>query len=205
MWSVGCIFAELLQMKRKNVVLPDGVEEDSQYVMRSPLFPGKSCFPLTAKDPFDYESRNDQLNVIFEVLGTPTEKDIGKIRDKKAAAYLASLKKIEPIDLKTKFPGEDDKSLDLLRKLLAFDVDERITVDDALEHPYLRKVRDKNAEKRHDPTTFEFEDVPLSIDILRAMIIDEICLYNPKWKQDMEHKIESQEAQAEQIAEQNDA
>ena len=37
-WAVGCIFAELLSMIKEN--FPDAS-------MRKPLFPGKSCFPLS--------------------------------------------------------------------------------------------------------------------------------------------------------------
>jgi mitogen-activated protein kinase 1/3 len=37
-WSVGCIFAELLSMMKENV--PNPLE-------RKPLFPGGSCFPLS--------------------------------------------------------------------------------------------------------------------------------------------------------------
>ena len=37
MWSVGCIFAELLGMMK---------ESAATYMDRQPLFPGKSCFPL---------------------------------------------------------------------------------------------------------------------------------------------------------------
>lgn len=38
MWSVGCIFAELLGMMKENA---------ATYLDRKPLFPGKSCFPLS--------------------------------------------------------------------------------------------------------------------------------------------------------------
>ena len=42
-WAVGCIFAELLAMMKENA---------STFMDRQPLFPGKSCFPLSpAKDP----------------------------------------------------------------------------------------------------------------------------------------------------------
>jgi mitogen-activated protein kinase 1/3 len=37
-WSVGCIFAELLGMMK---------ESAPTYLERRPLFPGKSCFPLS--------------------------------------------------------------------------------------------------------------------------------------------------------------
>jgi len=47
-WSVGCIFGELLQMHVKNC---------SDYKKRKVLFPGKTCFPFSTKDPFDYQHR----------------------------------------------------------------------------------------------------------------------------------------------------
>jgi mitogen-activated protein kinase 1/3 len=42
LWAVGCIFAELLGMMKENA---------PTFIDRQPLFPGKSCFPLSpAKD-----------------------------------------------------------------------------------------------------------------------------------------------------------
>jgi len=38
MWSVGCIFAELLSMMRENF---------SNFTERQPLFPGSSCYKLS--------------------------------------------------------------------------------------------------------------------------------------------------------------
>lgn len=38
MWSIGCIFAELLGMMKQSA---------ATYLDRKPLFPGKSCFPLS--------------------------------------------------------------------------------------------------------------------------------------------------------------
>ena len=38
MWSVGCIFGELLGMVKENV---------RSYKERKPLFPGKSCYPFS--------------------------------------------------------------------------------------------------------------------------------------------------------------
>ena len=38
MWSIGCIFAELLGMMKQSA---------PTYLDRKPLFPGKSCFPLS--------------------------------------------------------------------------------------------------------------------------------------------------------------
>jgi mitogen-activated protein kinase 1/3 len=85
MWSVGCIFAELLNMMAENV----GNIKD-----RKPLFPGKSCFPLSPdkkiverKNGFPL-SANDQLSVIFGVIGTPNDEDKSFVLDKLALEYL---------------------------------------------------------------------------------------------------------------------
>ena len=37
-WAIGCIFAELLGMMKENA---------PTFMDRKPLFPGKSCFPLS--------------------------------------------------------------------------------------------------------------------------------------------------------------
>ena len=77
MWSVGCIFAELLQT----------LQSDRR---PQPLFPGKSCFPLSARraekeqiERFGEEFRAEthQLEKIFEVIGTPTRDELMKLDD----------------------------------------------------------------------------------------------------------------------------
>lgn len=43
----------------------------------TPMFPGRSCYPMSpsanARTAFDEREQHDQLNVIFEVIGTPSE------------------------------------------------------------------------------------------------------------------------------------
>ena len=67
-WSVGCIFAELLTMMKENY---------AEYTDRQPLFPGKSCYKLSPvfgkEQDKEKKKRGEQLNVIFEVIGTPAE------------------------------------------------------------------------------------------------------------------------------------
>ena len=78
MWAVGCIFAELLGMMKEN---------SPTFLDRKPLFPGKSCFPLSpakvateskAGLPF---SNTDQLAVIFEIIGSPSKEDCSFVTD----------------------------------------------------------------------------------------------------------------------------
>ena len=48
MWALGCIFAELLSMQKENV---------SDHRQRTALFPGKSCFPLSADTAMTYSDQ----------------------------------------------------------------------------------------------------------------------------------------------------
>ena len=87
MWSVGCIFAELLGMMKASA---------ATYLDRKPLFPGKSCFPLSPDRQARIQAngfpvaKDDQLAIIFEILGTPEEQDIAFVTDPKALTYLKS-------------------------------------------------------------------------------------------------------------------
>merc|ERR1719242_2146732 len=165
MWSIGAIFAELLQMQREN--RPDPTK-------RGPIFPGESCFPLSIyKDQMDYASRVDQMQVIFDVIGSPTEEEIAKITNEKAREYLRILKNLpqrKMKNLKQIFPEIDCHAEDLMTKLLMFDADKRITADQALEHPYLKVVRDVHSERVKKPMRFLFESVRFSSRKLRELI-----------------------------------
>jgi len=74
-WSLGCIFGELLSMQEGSV---------PNYQERVPLFPGGSCYPLSGDHvSTDTKERQDQLSVIFSVIGMPSEEDlmsVGKVR-----------------------------------------------------------------------------------------------------------------------------
>ena len=110
-WSVGCIFAELLSMQRESVPL---------YQNRVPLFPGRSCFPLSAESSNTYEDRKDQLNVIFGVIGTPSQEDIECLTDANAREYLQGLPPKRPQRLKSVYGGASDSALSLLLAMLHF-------------------------------------------------------------------------------------
>ncbi|GMH60727.1 hypothetical protein TrST_g10582 [Triparma strigata] len=129
-WSLGCIFAELLSMQEGSV---------PSYQDRQPLFPGKSCFPLSADRPTSYADQVDQLNVIFDVIGTPSEEDISSIGN--VREYLKKLKPKETKRLDTYYKAADEQAIGLLSKMLKFNPAKRVTVDEAIEHPFLRKQR----------------------------------------------------------------
>ena len=78
-----------------------------------------------------------QLTLILDVLGTPTMEDYYGIKSRRAREYIRSLPFKKKIPWKAMFPKTSDLALDLLERLLAFNPVKRITVEEALKHPYL--------------------------------------------------------------------
>lgn len=117
-----------------------------------PLFPGK-----------DY---HHQLTLILDVLGTPTMEDYYGIKSRRAREYIRSLPFKKKIPWKAMFPKTSDLALDLLDKLLAFNPVKRITVEDALRHPYLEPYHDPEDEPTADPIPEEFFDFDKNKDNL---------------------------------------
>ena len=71
-------------------------------------------------------------------------------------------------------------AVDLLRKMLTFDPKIRITVDDALEHPYLSALHCPDDEPTTEPVSafdFEFEIYDLKREDYKDLLYEEVMLY----------------------------
>lgn len=138
---------------------------------RKPLFPGGSCFPLSPDNSGAKNTSgmpyypNDQLNVIFDVIGTPNEEDISFLTDLKAQSYLKSFLARPRTDLKLRYPAAKDEAIDLLHKILVFNPYFRPSMQECLDHPYFKQVRQLHLESK---TPFE---VQLEAD--KAQIIND--------------------------------
>jgi mitogen-activated protein kinase 1/3 len=145
-WSVGCIFAEILG--------------------RKPIFPGTECL--------------NQLKLIISVLGSQNDTDLEFIDNPKARKYIKTLPYTRGTYLSHLYPHADPLAIDLLQRMLVFDPSKRITVTEALLHPYISGLYDP----RRDPPA----QVPINLDIdenlgehmIREMIWDEMLHYHPE-------------------------
>jgi len=123
---------------------------------RKPLFPGQ-----------DYMK---QLHLIMNILGTPSKEESEYIASEKAKRYIRSLPKQTKTPWSKLFPKAPAAAIDLLEKMLQFCPEKRITVADALKHPYFRTLHDPSDE----PTAkfqfdFSFEDDLTTTNIKETM------------------------------------
>jgi len=122
-----------------------------------------------------------QLELIIDTFGNPTEEEINNIPKEKSRKFLRSLPKKQAKPFETLFPNANPLALDLLRKLMVFDPEKRITVEDALKHPYLAALHFPEDEPTSEPVPgaeFEFEKYPLSLAQLKDLVYEEILLYH---------------------------
>ena len=114
-WSVGCIFAEL--------------------ITRVPFFKG--------------ENPSHQLKVILSKIDSPSDKERLKfIKNKNALnTVLNHNSDVSSVPhFGFNFPdGASYLILDLLKKMLQFCPEDRITADNALKHPFLQQLHEQNA------------------------------------------------------------
>lgn len=173
MWSCGCVFGELLGMMK---------ETAATYLDRKPLFTGSSCYPLSpdqaakeSKTGFK-NSKDDQLLKIFDLIGTPSQDDCAFVTDNVAIDYLKTFKKKPGQDLAERYPGATENGINLLKRMLNFNPFFRISVDQAIEHPFLDPVRKPHKEEYVKKViAFDFEkQSELSARALRKLFAETI-------------------------------
>ncbi|KYO26361.1 hypothetical protein Y1Q_0013899 [Alligator mississippiensis] len=98
----------------------------------------------------------------------------------KARNYLQSLPHKAQVPWAKLFPKADPKALDLLDKMLTFNPNKRITVEEALAHPYLEQYYDPSDEPvAEEPFTFDMELDDLPKERLKELIFAETARFQP--------------------------
>ena len=80
---------------------------------------------LTGKPLFAGRNVVHQLELITDLLGTPSAEEIAKVRNEKARRFLSQMKPKPPVPFATRFPRAHPSAIRLLERLLAFDPNKR--------------------------------------------------------------------------------
>ena len=118
----------------------------------------------------------------------PPQHILDQIKDNGVRNFLLDCnKRTKHVSFEDLFPGIEKDAVDLMRKLLSYDPNERLSAAQALEHPYFKDLHQKETEPdnaRIEYFDFEFEQYTLDKKILRELIFDEILLYHSKEARD---------------------
>jgi len=127
-----------------------GVDNWSIGCILGELLGGKPMFPGT--------STMNQLDRIIEITGRPSPDDIDAIKSPFAATMLESLPPSSPKSLSDMFPSASADALDVLRLLLQFNPNKRMTCEKALEHGYVAQFHNEKEEPSCD------KEIKIAID-----------------------------------------
>jgi mitogen-activated protein kinase 15 len=106
----------------------------AELITGRPLFPGKST--------------KDMLKCVLEVTGIPDSKEYREIREKYDIQFGEEVfpDKISKKSLKNILVGASNDAIDFVNRLLIFNPDKRLSVEEALDHPYVsnfHKIEDE--------------------------------------------------------------
>ncbi|KAJ6765005.1 MITOGEN-ACTIVATED PROTEIN KINASE [Salix koriyanagi] len=175
-WSIGCIFAEMLTGK--------------------PLFPGKNVVhqldlmsDFLGTPPPESVSRLvvSFCSFIHPCFPFMLLNFMLADSNEKARRYLSNMRKKPPVPFSQKFPNVDPLALRLLERLLAFDPKDRPSAEEALADPYFNGLSNVEREPSTQPISkleFEFERRKLIKDDVRELIYREILEYHPQMLQE---------------------
>eukprot|EP00932_Pfiesteria_piscicida_P016215 SRR837773.3150.p1 GENE.SRR837773.3150~~SRR837773.3150.p1 ORF type:complete len:372 (+),score=126.36 SRR837773.3150:1-1116(+) len=136
---------------------------------REPLYPGRTT--------------QHQLDLIIGLLGSPQGDELMKIPNEKCRRFIRSLKPTVGRSFDEAFGGMSDGARELLALTLRWDPESRISVFDAIQHPYLDKLHcpeDEPVREPLDTSDFEFERRKITAAALREEIFHEALYYHPQ-------------------------
>jgi len=138
-----------------------------ELLRRKPLLPGNDS--------------QEQLELIFSLIGSPSDVEIESVPNPRAREQLRRMPKRRGRPFDQVFRDCDPQGVDLLSRMLVFDPTRRITVEQALAHPYFASLHFEEDEPSCTPVSrfdFDFERTQATMAELKLLIFEEIQLHH---------------------------
>lgn len=141
-----------------------------ELIARKPMFPGTDFM--------------DQLTRVFKAIPIPDKDRRGYFIEKDALKFLSSLPPAPPNALEKLARSAGPHASDLIQRLLCFNPKERVSVDEALAHPFFDGVKEEWGEiaplALGHSLEFAFENQSLPLATLRQYICNEVLAFRAK-------------------------
>ena len=133
---------------------------------------------LSKKFLFPGENYIAQIKLIIEVLGTQDVNDLNFISNTSAKNFVMQYQGIPKKDFKKILKCENLNAVDLVEKMLVFNPEKRYSIEQCLNHPYLKNMR----EGIEDPVfngkiNLDFDDKNINLNHLFAFLVKEISSF----------------------------
>lgn len=134
----------------------------AEILLEKVIFPGKSSL--------------NQMELIIELLGKPSNSDLNDMKISYANELLPNLKGKKIKSFNMLFENCPPDAIDLMRKLLVYNPSKRLTVDEVLAHPYFSKFHNETEETlcKHDIIIPIDDQKKLSLKAYRDAIYNDI-------------------------------
>ena len=136
----------------------------AELIRRKPLLPA--------------QNEQEQMMMITNLIGKPDADLIEQIYDVDNRQFMKQLPSQSGKNFSEVFKMcKNPHAIDLIKKMLIFDPAKRITIDDALAHPYMERLHFAEDEPTGDPVSdfdFDFEFYSLKIPEYKELIYEEI-------------------------------
>jgi len=133
---------------------------------------------LSKKFLFPGENYIEQIKLIIEALGTQDDKDLNFISNSSAKNFVMQFKGIPKKDFNKILKTNNPDAVDLVEKMLVFNPEKRYSIEECLNHPYLKNMR----EGIEDPIfngkiNLEFDDKNITLSQLFVFLVKEISSF----------------------------
>lgn len=133
-----------------------------EMLLGKPLFPGTSTL--------------DQIEKIMTIIPTPCRQDIDSIKSQYSSSVLDRMACKPKKTLEEVIPNAPPDGIDLLKKLLQFNPDKRLTAEQALKHPFVARFHNPDEEPSMDYDVIPAldDDVQLTVEEYRVKLYESI-------------------------------
>ena len=133
---------------------------------------------LSKKFLFPGNNYIEQIKLIMNVLGTQDDKDLEFISNSSAKNFVKQFKNIPKKDFKNILKSENPLAVDLVEKMLVFNPEKRYSIEQCLQHPYLKNMR----EGIEDPVfngkiNLEFDDKNITFSLFFIYLVNEVSSF----------------------------
>ena len=133
---------------------------------------------LSKKFMFPGENYIAQIKLIIDVLGTQDVKDLDFISNSSAKNFVMQFQNIPKKNFSDILKCENPLAVDLVEKMLVFNPDKRYSIEDCLNHPYLKNMR----EGIEDPVftgkiNLDFDDKNITFSIFFVYLVKEVSSF----------------------------